>query len=132
MDSIVSLPSLDSDVVDYGSPVSSPMDYVQTPDLAPSTISDDSWCVPASVLDDDHGNQPAPFLSTYSSLTGWAGEEPRYFTLKSPTFSAFSVEASYDDFCYQSDATHGWNNFQHYPCGLRYPKGTSIDPAVYV
>jgi hypothetical protein len=80
-EAIFSLPSLETDVTDYGSPASSTMDYINTPILAPDAMGEDPWCIPPSITD-GLGNQQAPFLSTYSSLTGWAGsEEPRCMKL---------------------------------------------------
>jgi len=88
VDSMFSLPSLDADTTDYGSPASSTTDYVLTPDLTPSTIIEDSWCAASPSLNGGLCNQSKPFLSTYSSLTGWAGDslvdEQRYMAIASP------------------------------------------------
>jgi hypothetical protein len=119
-DFMFSLPALDADVADYGSPASSTTDYVQTPNLTPGTIAEDPWHIPPSELDEGCGNQPTPFLSTYSSLTGWAGDafagDQRYMAASCFEFS----KPAYDEFQFHSNAVHrGCLDFQHHNCGLQ-------------
>lgn len=121
-DSVFPLPSLDPDSMDYGSPASSTTDYVQTPNLSPNTIAEDLWYTAPSALNQGPGGQPTPILSTYSSLTGWAGDaladEQRYMAMTSPPCLEFSKPA-YDDFQFHSNAVNeGWLGLQHHNCGL--------------
>lgn len=70
-ENMFSLPPLEPDVYDCDSPAAYSTEHVQTPNSVPISIPDDPWAFSPCNLPVEH--QP-PSLSSYSSLTGWAGD----------------------------------------------------------
>lgn len=73
-DNMFSLPPLEPDVYDCESPASYSTEHVQTPNSAPVAIPDDPWVFSPCNLPLNSVERQPPSLSSYSSLTGWAGD----------------------------------------------------------
>lgn len=68
------LPPLEPDVYDCDSPATYSTEHTQTPNSVPIAIPDDPWAFSLCNLPLNPVEHQPPSLSSYSSLTGWAGD----------------------------------------------------------
>lgn len=104
------LPPLEPDVYDCDSPVGYSTEHVQTPNSVPITIPDDPWAfTPCNLPMNPVEHQP-PSLSSYSSLTGWAGD-----TLYNTCRPNYPVSALADLNSYPHTSNLDWLQARHQP-----------------